>query len=282
MWGMNPLKLGAIILILTAGLAGGHLIIKDSKTAGSGSYITLESSGKAPENPPKSPIQWMEKAKEFISNPIESFGLNESSKVSEVKSSNDETPLNLTEFVAKSVSNQMQTLDQKGVENINPNDPQNQEAIEKAMAELQNFSLFDELISDSDLKISQDNSLEAKKRYLTETAQIIIKNSNEAYNNPQKALEKMANTLDISGVKQAAEAYSEILNGFLNTEVPSDYLNLHKRYIILLKKAKEVYQGLVDYSNDPVRAALSMQLVQKIAEAELKIKQEYYQKSLNP
>ncbi|MBU2652611.1 MAG: hypothetical protein KKA81_16925 [Bacteroidetes bacterium] len=279
---MNPLKLGAIILILTAGLAGGHLIIKDSKTAGSGSYITLESSGKAPENPPKSPIQWMEKAKEFISNPIESFGLNESSKVSEVKSSNDETPLNLTEFVAKSVSNQMQTLDQKGVENINPNDPQNQEAIEKAMAELQNFSLFDELISDSDLKISQDNSLEAKKRYLTETAQIIIKNSNEAYNNPQKALEKMANTLDISGVKQAAEAYSEILNGFLNTEVPSDYLNLHKRYIILLKKAKEVYQGLVDYSNDPVRAALSMQLVQKIAEAELKIKQEYYQKSLNP
>ena len=63
---MNPLKLGAIVLILTAGLAGGYLIIKDSKTAGSGSYITLESSSKAVENSQKSPIQWMEKAKDFI------------------------------------------------------------------------------------------------------------------------------------------------------------------------------------------------------------------------
>ena len=275
---MNPIKLGAIILILTAGLAGGYLIIKDSKTAGSGSYITLESSGEAVEKSQKSPIQWMEKAKEFISNPIESLGLN--NKVDE-NNSNNVASFNLTEFVAKSVSNQMRTLDQKGVENIDPNDPQNQEAIKKAMAELQNFSLFDESISDKDLKVSQDNSLEAKKRYLSETAQIILKNFNEQNTNFQKALEDFANNFNVSGIKQISDAYSKIFDGFLNTEVPSNYLDLHKRYVVLLKKAKETYQGLVDFNNDPVRAGLSMQLVPKIAEVELKIKQEYYQKALN-
>ena len=81
----------------------------------------------------------------------------------------------------------MQTLDQKGVENIDPNDPQNQEAIKKAMAELQNFSLFDESISDKDLKISQDNSKEAKSKYLMETAQIILKNSNNDYKKSPKS-----------------------------------------------------------------------------------------------
>lgn len=275
---MNPLKLGAIVLILTAGLAGGYLIIKDSKPTGSGSYITLESSGKAVENSPKSPIQWMEKARDFISNPIESLGLNNGT---DKNVSDNGAPFNLTEFVAKSVSNQMQTLDQKGVENIDPNDPRNQEAIEKAMAELQNFSLFDESINDKDLKISQDNSLEAKSKYIIETTQIVLKNSNEPYKNPQKALERLVENLDVSGVSQIADAYSKILDGSLNTEVPSDYLDIHKRYVVLLKKAKETYQGLVDYSNDPVRAALSMQLVPKIAEAELEIREEYYQEALS-
>ena len=273
---MNPLKLGAIVLILTAGLAGGYLIIKDSKTAGSGSYITLESSGEAAEKSQKSPIQWMEKAKDFISDPIESLGLNDKA---DGNNFDNVALFNLTEFVAKSVSNQMQTLDQKGVENIDPNDPQNQEAIKKAMAELQNFSLFDESINDKDLKISQNNSKETKSKYLMETGQIILKNSNNDYKNPQKALENFSDNFNVSGVRQIADAYSKIFDGFLNTKVPSDYLSLHKRYVVLLKKAKETYQGLVDYSNDPVRAALSMQLTPKIVEAELNIKQEYLQEA---
>ncbi|MDP3014880.1 MAG: hypothetical protein Q8N28_00425 [bacterium] len=275
---MNPLKLGAIILILTAGLAGGYLIIKDSKPAGSGSYITLESSGEAVEKSPKSPIQWMEKAKEFISNPIESLGLNNKADGNNLDNA---ASFNLTEFVAKSVAGQMQTLDQQGVENIDPNDPQNQEAIKKAMAELQNFSLFDESISDKDLKISSDNSKEAKSKYLIETTQIILKNFNEQKMDPKKALEMLVDNLNTSGVSQIADAYSKIFNGFLNTETPLDYLSLHKRYVVLLKKAKETYQGLVDYNNDPVRAALSMQLVSKIAETEMEIRNEYYQKALN-
>lgn len=273
---MSFIKLGAIILILTAGLAGGYLIVKDSKTAGSGNYITLESSGEAAGNSQKSPIQWVEKAKEFISNPVESLGLGAQTGGNNPA---DGASLNLTEFVAKSVSNQMQTMDQKGAENIDPNDPQNQEMIQKAMAELQSQSLFDESISDKDLKISSDNSKEAKEKYLMEAGQIILNNFNEQKMDPKKALEMLVNNLNISGVSQIADAYSKIFDGFLNTKIPSDYLSLHKRYVVLLKKAKETYQGLVDYNNDPVRAGLSMQLVLKIAEAELGVKYEYVQEA---
>ena len=174
----------------------------------------------------------------------------------------------------------MQTLDQKGVENIDPNDPQNQEAIKKQWRNCKTFRFLTNQFSDNDLKISQDNSKEAKSEYLMETAQIILKNSNNDYKNPQKALENFTDNFDVSGVRQIADAYSKIFDGFLNTKVPSDYLDLHRRYVILLKKAKETYQGLVDYSNDPVRAALSMQLTPKIVEAELNIKQEYLQEEL--
>lgn len=275
---MNPIKLGAIILILTAGLAGGYLIIKDSKTAGSGSYITLESSGKAVENSPKSPIQWMEKAKEFISNPIESLGLNDKTDGNNLDNT---TSFNLTEFVAKSVSNQMQTLDQKGVENIDPNDPQNQEAIKKAMAELQNFSLFEGTVDDKDLKISSDNSGEAKKKYIENTSEIAQNNFSGFKNSYVEVLEDVVKRGDFSSVKQLSEIYQKIVNSHINLTAPSDLLYLHKKLINHFMLAHKIYQSIANLQVDPIRADLAFQMIEHLvanAEANQKLIEEEYKK----
>ncbi len=272
---MNPIKTGARILILTAGLTGGYLIIKNSKPAGSGGYVHIESGGEAVENFQKSPIQWVEKAKEFISHPIESLGLGAQT---DGDNPADGASFNLTEFVAKSVSSQMQTLDQQGVENIDPNDPRNQEAIEKAMAELQNFSLFDESISDKDLKISQDNSLPAKAKYIESVGKTFTENVTDVYKNQSKALDKLTSTGDVSDVKKLADTYRNIFNGVLTVSVPSDWLDLHERFLMILKKFEFVYRGIVDFKTDPIKADLLAQMIPELSEIELQIFKEYKNK----
>ena len=272
---MNPLKLGAMILILTAGLAGGYLIIKDSKPAGSGSYIILESSGKAVENSQKSPIQWVEKVRDFISNPtgsLEKFSGADSAAAEKIDSNNPSS--NLTEFVAKSVSGQMQYLSQSG-KDFDPNDSKNQEIIKKALASLQTPSLFNESINDKDLKISQNNSIEAKRFYLESMGKIVINSSNVFSINPIKALDKLIYG-DASAINQVINYYTETYKNFLSIAVPSDWLDLHKRYLTVSKQMEIIYRGMADFQNDPVKAALLGDALPNMIEAETNMKKEYY------
>lgn len=277
---MNHVKIAAIILIISAGLAGSYFIVKNSAPATNGKEnISLLSET---FQLPQKPIQWIEELKGFVNKQQEELKNSATSTSVPVDNSS-----NLTKFVASSLFERMKNLDQKSQnpfegQDFDPNDPQSQQLIQETLVSIQDSTtFFNPSVEDKDLKISQDNSIEAKSKYFSETAQIILKNFNESSINFQKALESFTNNLDVSGIGQIADAYSKILDGFLNTQVPSDYLDLHKRYIILLKKAKETYLGLADYNSDPIKASLSMQLVPKIAEAELEIKQEYYQKSLN-
>lgn len=274
---MNRVKITAIILVILAGLASSYLILKNPKqTDVLGANAKISELSKAILD--KNPIQWVESAKEQIATAVNAVSDQSSGAQDAVKN------VNLTDLVSQSMLGGMQGFlqSENASTTFNPDDPQSQEAIQNAINNIKNpFIGYDLSVDNKDIKISQSNSFEAKSKYLTEAGQIILNNSTEFYKNPQKALDGMVNSLDVSGVKQIADAYAKILNGFLNIEVSSDYLDLHKRYIILLKKAKGVYEGLANYDNDPVRASLLVQLLQEIAEGELAIKQEYYQKSLD-
>jgi len=191
--------------------------------------------------------------------------------------------INLTEFVAKSSFTQMKNLDQSGQDpfEIDPNDPANKEFIEKAIASISDPSvLFNPTIDDKDLKISQDNSKEAKTRYFDAIGKVMLENINSDYRNPMIVMQNFANNYDVSGIKRIIDAYSKMLNGVISTEVPSDYLEIHKRYIVFLKRAKMVYSVIANYDKDPVKATLSAKLIIGIAEADLAIKEEYAEKVL--
>ncbi len=275
------IKTGATILIITAGVVGGYLIVKNSGPA------VIEK----PQNSPSqksiisessNPMKWVEKTINSVSDVFKKTP-KENIIASEINNST-----NLTELVGKAIAGQMKTLDQsdKGLENFDINSPEAQKIIQETVSNLSDStSLFseevDRIINDSQLKISDDNSYEAKSKYLMATARIIKNNSNEFYNNPVKAFEKFSDYGDISGVRQIAVAYQNIFNEFLNTPVPSKWVDLHKRYLIFLKKAELVYKGIADFQNDPVKAQILIAAALELPKIELEIKQEYLNKSLN-
>ncbi len=268
---MKHAKNIAIILVILVGLVSSYLILKNPDSQAVSSGANGEISKLNDEILSKNPIQWMEKVKDFISNPVGSSGLNEQA---DKNVSNDKASLNLTKLVAQSMSGQMQYLGQSG-KDFDPNDPGNQEIIKKAMADAQNISLFDESISDKDLKILQDNSLEAKRFYLESMNKIAINSLNIFSINPIEALNKLIYG-DASAINKVINYYVETYKNFLNTPVPSDWLDLHKRYLMVLKQMEVVYRGMADFQNDPVKASLLGDALPNMIKAEMGIREEYY------
>jgi hypothetical protein len=198
-------------------------------------------------------------------------------------SSQNEISRNLTELVAKSMFAQMQKLDQSETNpfgNFNPENPEIQKQIQEAISNLQNpLSSFDFSIDKNDIKVSQDNSLKNKGGYLEEAGNIILKNMNESYKNPTGAVEKAVMFDNFSELQKLIDTYETIFSSFANLSVPSDWLELHKRYLTLLKKATIVYREIADnIKDDPIKAGLLIsQSMLEIIEEETVIKIEYYQ-----
>ncbi|MCL5004561.1 MAG: hypothetical protein M1170_01285, partial [Patescibacteria group bacterium] len=84
---------------------------------------------------------------------------------------------------------------------------------------------------------------------------------------------------DASDVEKIANTYENIYNEISKIATPSDYENLHKKYLFFLKKASLIYRGIANLQSDPVKAQIFFQSVPDIAKEELDIKKEYAQKA---
>jgi len=274
-------KIAAIVLILSAGIVASYLIVKKAERK-----PDLTKSGLAEEQEEvlisKNPIKWLSRKVAELGDLVSGDKSNDFEQIS-LPQNVDFENINLTEFVAKSSFTQMKGLDQSGKDpfSIDPNDPANKEFLEKAMASINNpSSLFNFSVNDNDLKISGDNSKEAKARYLDAIGKIMLAYINNDYKNPMATLQKFATNFDVSGIKRIVDTYSKTLSSVMDTKTPSDYLEIHKEYIVFLKKAKAVYSAVVDYDKDPIKATLSAQLITQILEEDYAIKEEYANKLL--
>ncbi len=287
---MGFIKIAAAIFIFGAGLAGSYFIIKNSaptvlitdsgdKSKLSGALNDLKNAGDLLTE--KNPVQWLEEFSGKSASALDSFQVPDSRASID---SEENSQQNFTKLVASSIFSGMRKMDEENKNPAdyfnpsNPSDANNKKAVEEAVSGLKNpLSFLNVSINDNDLKISPDNSKESKINYLKLTAEIIMNNSNEFSDNPLKALEKLTYG-DVSAINKVIDFYSEIYKGFLNTPVPQDWLTLHKRYLSILKKTELIYRGMADFQNDPIKASLSGEALPQTVEAEVKIREEYYQK----
>jgi len=275
---MNPIKITTIILIISVGLIGAYLIVKNSSHINLGGTLAESSENKSIS---KNPIQWLENLVSSKDVDLGAINTNNVKDQPQNISSDDLESINLTKLLAESMFGQMRNLDQSGenpFETLNPNDPK---IIQEAIGNIQNLvSVLNQSINEKDIKISQDNSLANKGKYLEATAKIILNKSKELYKNPMEILEKAIDAGDVSGANQLADAYQNVFNNFLNTEVPSDWLDFHRRHLSILKKFEMAYRAIADFQNDPVKAYLFIQALPELAKADVEIKEEFYKKSL--
>lgn len=282
---MERFKIAAIVLVLFGGLSGSYLIIKNSIPAVEIKNEIIEKSSISEGTIIEKPIQWVknlsfknisdvfEEKKALINQ--QGIVLNNSNSIN-----------NYTESIAKSMFDKMKTMDQNGdnpFENINLNDSENKEITQNILADLENFSSGLNSVKNidiKDIKISKDNSLEAKAKYLESVGKIIMDNSSESYNKPHIAVERLAVSGDVARLDKLISAYSNILNNLLITAAPSDFSDIHYRYVNFLNKTKTFYSEIKVFKNDPIRIQLLVSLIAEITKEDLDIKQEFYQKVL--
>ena len=282
---MERFKIAAIILVLFGGLSGAYLIIKNPSS-------TIQAENKMPEKAPladnsivEKPIQW-----------IKDLSLENISGVFETKKdlinkntatlSNSNLINNYTESIASSMFDKMKTMDQEGdnpFNNFELNNSGNQEVIQEIIADLENFSSGLNAVKNigiEDIKISQDNSLEAKAKYLENIGKVMIDNSNESYSKPHIIVERLAVSGDTAGIDQLIKAYSNVFNAFLILETPSDYSDIHLRYLNFLNRTKTFYSEIKAFKNDPIKIQLLVPIITEITKKDLDMKKEFYQKIL--
>ncbi len=264
---MNPVKIAAIILIISAGLVGSYFIIKK------GSPPISDKEDISPLNETNSlfqkPIQRVEELKDFVAKQEE-----------EPQNPALEDSLNLTKIVAGSLFERMKNLDQGSrnpfeAQSFDINNPENQKLIEEAMVNIQDpASFFNQSIDEKDLKVSNDNSFEAKSRYINNMADVIVERD------PLKTLGGVIGTFNFFKLKEVADGYKRIINAFVNIAVPSEWLEHHKRFISVLKKQEAIYQGIANLQEDPAKAALFTQMAPQVLEEEMSVRKEFFENYL--
>lgn len=225
-------KIAAAVLILGAGLIGSYLVVRNSGIKNLNTAAEIKNLiQKGGEALVQNPIQWIEN-----------------------NSSNNEKN-NLTGALAQSVFEQFKM--EKG---LSDNDEIN-EVLKKQLTGLQLISQ----INDSELKISSDNSKEAKIRHLKTIGEINQKDVGDFKKTYLEVVIDVFQKLDSSSARRLADIYGKLANDYLAIEVPSDWLDLHKTTIVHFKNSQTVYSAMADYHNDPIKGYLALEIIENIA-----------------
>ncbi|OGM90387.1 hypothetical protein A2999_00280 [Candidatus Wolfebacteria bacterium RIFCSPLOWO2_01_FULL_38_11] len=269
---MNRLKIAAIVLVIVSGLAGSYFIVKNSTPSLLSEKKVLENSGESGISS-QSPIEWV---KNLVSGDYsQSIGDSNNAK----NGSNKETA-NLTETVAQSLFGKMKIMDQSGNDpfgNFDINNSENQKLVNEALAGFNGSDdIFKISADDNNLKISNDNSREAKNRYLEEIKKISQKHFNTVqYQNFSKEIideiDKSCFGEDSLLINKLINIYQLIADDYLNIVVPSDWLDFHKKAVAHYKKNYLTYQFISNCSSDPIGGYLAVQSLQLLIDEAVEV-----------
>jgi len=169
--------------------------------------------------------------------------------------------VNLTRELAKSMGAQAASLKGGEYPDVSDSIKSIDENTNSLMLEF--IAGFNTQISEKELKISQDNSLDAVKKYSSDVSKAIPVNPY-----PQKAEDDIfteaMNTKNFRVIDDYIKYYEQAIGNMKNVVAPSDFLAIHKREIELFIATKKVYESVKEIDNDPLKTVLALQQNEKI------------------
>jgi hypothetical protein len=173
---------------------------------------------------------------------------------------------NLTAILAQKIAenNPEGPIQQNGQTGINvPNaETATQDLLGQALAN-SDFT-FDIPVIEENLKISQNNSLAAQTEYLKNIKQITDRNFSNFKKTDSDILSDVFEKSDFSSAQRAIEIYKSLVSDYYNLSVPSLWLDFHENAISHFQKAASVYQAILDYNNDPLKAYIAAETVTQL------------------
>lgn len=225
---MKPPKLGLIILILGLTALGAYfltLIPKDQAKQNSVSSPSVKLSSSAPTTP-------------FLS-----LG-------------NFDEKKNLTKNLGEALYQEIQTEKLFADADVF-SEKLTDKVINNSLAEFQLVFFID----DSEIKISSDNSREAKNQYLKTLGEINVKNFGDFKKNYLEVIVDTYQKLDYSSANQLASIYKNLTNDYSNLAVPKDWVDIHKQLILHVKNAEIIYRTMANYPTDPIKGYLALESI---------------------
>lgn len=242
---MKRIKIAAIIFIIGAGIIGSYFIIASNDKISGESGLLNEGQNK---NSVFGYIKWIK----------EEFSGEEEKDLS-LKSNGEEN--NITENLIKGIMNSIES--EEGTADKNAT---NEKLFDNAASKYKiDLGLIDfNSIRDFDIKISQNNSKEAKIKYF-ESLNNINKNRFGNFNKDYLVIAYYAfNKKDFSSAIEAVNIYKNLSADYYKLEVPSNLKDIHKKLISYVKNSEIIYSSMVDYDKDPMKAYLAVEMIQKV------------------
>lgn len=265
---IKPLKIAVITLIISGGLLGSYWIIKDAKqTTGETAGFSFEEAIK----PGGTLFKYVEETVQEIKENIEN-------KTTNYLELNNQIPknssANLTEIIAQIVAGKILEENKGGFAKTEEGEPKlsmpdDETLIQELTDQLTNLDTnllnLGQPISETNLKISQNNSQEAQIKYIENIQQITKTNFDKL--NGKSALDILSATPitgNVSSLENLVDVYKSTINDYFKLETPSNWLNFHKQAITYFQNASTIYQTLADFQNDPVKAYLAFGMVEQL------------------
>lgn len=258
----KKVKIVVVILIIGAGLIGSYFIVKNSAPA-----INVKKEGELVEKmiseaTAKNPIQWI--GENDLSGNDNNFTQSLAEGIFEQIKSDNFNPDNKDTFDGNSINlTSGKTISMA-------------ELLQKKMGELNFVSISD--LKDAELKISRDNSKEAKSQYLKSIIEISQKHFSGFDKTYLEVIIDVYQKLDVSSAIQIAKIYKNITNDYLNLNVPSDWLDFHKTIIVHFKNSETIYQAMANYLTDSIKGYLAWETVESVVDNAVKIQEMISQK----
>jgi hypothetical protein len=175
--------------------------------------------------------------------------------------------LNLTDQLSKSMTSEfLSEMDFKNVTNskslVDQINSANSLDVGKLTAQLQQNPLgLVSIVNESDLLISNENSLQAVQSYGQQYSIIFSQAANSLISNPEQARQIFSNAVNNGNYQKLDQLISDFNSGYdkiIKLKTPSTLLLLHKKTLMFLKNSALVFEAIRNGQDDPIKAYVAV------------------------
>jgi len=162
------------------------------------------------------------------------------------------------EFLAQADSSTIQEMSLRALADSSSN------FLEKAETTLSEMpKIFTIEINDQDINISQDNSQEAIKLYLSQVSSILKSNNFFLQEQTTEAVTKAFEQGDFSKLDEIIKTNDNKIEQAKKVVVPSTWKEVHKQGLALTLLIRNIFVSFRDISNDPLKAYIALDRLEK-------------------
>lgn len=136
-----------------------------------------------------------------------------------------------------------------------------------------------EKVSESDIRVTEDSSEVAVRKYLTEIQRVALNQNIDFENELGYALNELLTKQKTARLETFADKLDSMNTKLLAIPVPATWKTFHVELINIQRRKTAIIHSLAEIDNDPVKAVVAIQDLEKVGDEELQLSKVFAEKS---